>query len=144
MSTVHAVEAAEPYLQSAAAAKGDACVLSTSSIAATEVAAPDAYGAMKAALIHYAKGFARENAPKKIRCNAVSPGTILFKGSVWDAMQKATPDYFAQTLALNPLGRMGTPEEIAAAAVFLASPRSTFTTGINMVIDGCITHRVDF
>jgi 3-oxoacyl-[acyl-carrier protein] reductase len=54
------------------------------------------------------------------------------------------PDLYKQMIALNPLGRMGKPEEIAAAAVFLASPRSAFTTGINMVIDGTMAHRVNF
>ena len=47
-------------------------------------------------------------------------------------------------IARNPTGRMGTPEEIAAATVFLASPLSAFTTGINMVVDGAITQRANF
>jgi 3-oxoacyl-[acyl-carrier protein] reductase len=144
MGTKHAYDAAEPYLLAAAEAKGDACVLITSSMAATLTEGPDAYGAMKAALIHYGKGLARKGAPKKLRCNVISPGTILFEGGSWSYVRDNVPDLYKQMIALNPLGRMGKPEEIAAAAVFLASPRSAFTTGINMVIDGTMAHRVNF
>ena len=54
------------------------------------------------------------------------------------------PQFFDQMIKRNPTGRMATPEEVAAAAVFLASPRSSFTTGINMLVDGAISSRVNF
>ena len=54
------------------------------------------------------------------------------------------PKLFEQTLARNPTGRMGSPAEIASAVVFLSSPRSSFTTGANLVIDGALTQRVDY
>jgi 3-oxoacyl-[acyl-carrier protein] reductase len=54
------------------------------------------------------------------------------------------PAFFDQMIQRNPTGRMATPEEIAAATVFLASPRSAFTTGINMVVDGAISRRANF
>ena len=54
------------------------------------------------------------------------------------------PGFFDQMIKRNPTGRMATPEEIAAATVFLASPRSAFTTGINMVVDGAISSRANF
>jgi 3-oxoacyl-[acyl-carrier protein] reductase len=99
---------------------------------------------MKAALIHYAKGLARQHAAKKVRVNVVSPGTVLFEGGVWAGIRDNRSEFFQQMIARNPTGRMGVPEEIAAAAVFLASPRSSFTTGSNLVVDGGITSRVNF
>jgi 3-oxoacyl-[acyl-carrier protein] reductase len=52
------------------------------------------------------------------------------------------PDLYAKALALNPTGRMATPEEIGRGIVFLASPASSFTTGTNLVIDGALTRGV--
>ncbi|HVN00158.1 MAG TPA: SDR family oxidoreductase [Caulobacteraceae bacterium] len=144
MGAVRALEAARPFLEKAGAEKGDAAFIMTSSVSAAEAAAPGAYGAIKAALIHFAKGVAREGAPRHLRCNVVSPGTIFFEGGVWGLTKQHAPDFFNAMIARNPTGRMGAPEEIAAATVFLASPRSAFTTGINMVVDGGITQRANF
>lgn len=144
LGAVRTFEAAKPFLEKAAQANGDACFMITSSISAAEASAPSAYGAMKAAQIHYAKGLARENAPKKIRCNVVSPGTVFFEGGVWGQVKAGMPAFFEQMIKRNPTGRMATPEEIAAATVFLASPLSAFTTGINMVVDGAISQRANF
>ncbi|HEY9217911.1 MAG TPA: SDR family oxidoreductase [Phenylobacterium sp.] len=136
--------AAKPFLEKAAAAHGDAAFVIISSVSAAETQRANAYGAMKAALIHLAKGLAREYAPKKIRANVVSPGTVFFEGGVWDQVKKGMPAMFEQTIARNPTGRMATPEEVAAAAVFLASPRSAFTTGVNLLVDGAISSRVNY
>jgi 3-oxoacyl-[acyl-carrier protein] reductase len=144
MGAVRSFEAAKPFLEKAAAANGDAAFLITSSISAAETDDPNSYGAMKAAQIHYAKGVARQNAPKKVRCNVVSPGTVFFEGGVWGNVKAGAPAFFEQMIKRNPTGRMATPEEIAAATVFLASPRSAFTTGINMVVDGAISRRANF
>ncbi|MFN3523647.1 MAG: SDR family NAD(P)-dependent oxidoreductase [Phenylobacterium sp.] len=144
LGAVRTFEAAKPFLEKAGQTHGDACFLITSSISAAEANAPSAYGAMKAAQIHFAKGLARENAPKRIRCNLVSPGTVFFEGGVWGNVKAGMPAFFEQMIKRNPTGRMATPEEIAAATVFLASPRSAFTTGINMVVDGAISQRANF
>jgi 3-oxoacyl-[acyl-carrier protein] reductase len=144
MGAVRALEAARPFLEKAGAEKGDAAFVITSSVSAAEASAPGAYGAIKAALIHFAKGVAREAAPRHLRCNVVSPGTVLFEGGVWGVTQERAPDFFKMMIDRNPTGRMGTPQEIAAATVFLASPLSAFTTGINMVVDGGITQRANF
>ena len=144
MGAVRSLEAARPYLEKAGAENGDAAFIITSSVSAAEASAPSAYGAIKAALIHYAKGVAREGAPKHLRCNVVSPGTVYFKGGVWGVTEERAPDFFKMMIARNPTGRMATPEEIAAATVFLASPLSGFTTGINMVVDGAISQRANF
>jgi 3-oxoacyl-[acyl-carrier protein] reductase len=144
LGAVRSFEAAKPHLERAAQASGDACFIIISSISAAETDAPGAYGPMKAAQIHFAKGVARENAKKKVRCNVISPGTVFFEGGVWGNVKANAPAFFEQMIARNPTGRMATPEEIAAAAVFLASPRSAFTTGINMVVDGAISRRANF
>jgi 3-oxoacyl-[acyl-carrier protein] reductase len=144
MGAVRALEAARPYLERAGAENGDAAFIITSSVSAAEASAPGAYGAIKAALIHFAKGVAREAAPRHLRCNVVSPGTVFFEGGVWGNAKAHAPDFFKMMIARNPTGRMGAPEEIAAATVFLASPLSAFTTGINMVVDGGITQRANF
>ncbi|HEY3797336.1 MAG TPA: SDR family oxidoreductase [Caulobacteraceae bacterium] len=144
MGAVRALEAARPYLERAGAASGDAAFIITSSVSAAEASAPSAYGAIKAALIHFAKGVAREGAPRKLRCNVVSPGTVYFKGGVWGNAEERAPDFFKMMIGRNPTGRMATPEEIASAAVFLASPVSAFTTGVNLVVDGGITQRANF
>jgi 3-oxoacyl-[acyl-carrier protein] reductase len=144
LGAVRTFEAARPHLEKAAGAHGDAAFIITSSISAAEADSPSSYGAMKAALIHFAKGVARENAPKKVRCNVVSPGTVYFEGGVWGNVKANMPGFFEQMIKRNPTGRMATPEEVAAATVFLASPRSAFTTGINMVVDGGISRRANF
>jgi 3-oxoacyl-[acyl-carrier protein] reductase len=144
LGAVRTFEAAAPLLEAAAAERGDAAFLITSSVSAAETDAPSAYGALKAAQVHFAKGIARAYGPKKVRCNVVSPGTVFFEDGVWGAVKRNAPAFFDQMLKRNPTGRMATPEEIAAATVFLASPRSAFTTGINMVVDGAISRRANF
>ncbi|WP_309645346.1 SDR family oxidoreductase [Phenylobacterium sp.] len=144
MGAVRSFEAAKPFLEKAGETKGDAAFIITSSVSAAEATAASSYGAMKAAQIHYAKGLARENAAKHIRANVISPGTVFFEGGVWGNVKAGMPQFFDQMIKRNPTGRMATPEEVAAAAVFLASPRSAFTTGINMLVDGAISSRVNY
>jgi 3-oxoacyl-[acyl-carrier protein] reductase len=144
LGAMNAFEAARPHLEQAAADHGDAAFVMISSVSAAEAQSGSAYGAIKAALIHYAKGLARECAKKKVRVNVVSPGTIYFKGGVWHMIEQNMPDRYAQAMKSNPMGRMGAPQEIANATVFLASPVSSFTTGANLIVDGGITQRVNF
>ncbi|MGH6997188.1 MAG: SDR family NAD(P)-dependent oxidoreductase [Phenylobacterium sp.] len=144
LGAVRSFEAAKPFLEKAGETHGDAAFLITSSVSAAEAANASSYGALKAALIHYAKGLARENAAKHIRANVVSPGTVFFEGGVWGNVKAGMPQFFEQMIKRNPTGRMATPEEVAAATVFLASPRSAFTTGINMLVDGAISSRVNY
>jgi 3-oxoacyl-[acyl-carrier protein] reductase len=102
------------------------------------------YSAVKAALIPYVKSLAANLASRNVRANLVSPGTIYFKGGVWHVIEQNRPDFYKQALARNPMGRMGTPEEVANAVVFLASPRASFITGANLICDGSITQRVQY
>jgi len=141
MHTVRAVTASLPYLEKS---KAPAIVI-VSSVSGREVDfTGPAYGAFKAALIHYAQRMAFELAPKMIRVNSVSPGNTYFVGGVWEHIEKNMPDLFSRALSLNPTGRMASPEEIGRGIVFLASPASSFTTGTNLVIDGALTKGVQF
>lgn len=139
MHTVRAVNAALPYLEKSTAP----AIVIVSSVSGREVDfTGPAYGAFKAALIHYSQRLAFQLAPKMIRVNAVSPGNTYFDGGVWQHIEKNLPDLFKQAMALNPTGRMATPEEIGRGIAFLASPASSFTTGTNLVIDGALTRGV--
>jgi 3-oxoacyl-[acyl-carrier protein] reductase len=144
LGAVNAFDAARPFLEKAAEKDGDASFVIIASVSAAEADNAASYGPIKAALIHYAKGLARQFAKKKVRANVVSPGMVYFEGGVWSMVEKNMPDYFKQAVARNPTGRCATPQEVANAAVFLASPASSYTTGINMLIDGTISRRVNF
>lgn len=144
LGAVRATEAAMPFLEKAAEKSGDASIVIISSISAAETSYGNSYGAMKAAQIHLAKGLAKEKAGKHIRVNTVSPGTVYFKGGVWNMIEEHMPDMFKETMGRNPMGRMATPQDIANAVVFLSSPMSSFTSGINMIVDGALSGRVNF
>jgi 3-oxoacyl-[acyl-carrier protein] reductase len=141
MGTVVGVEAALPLLEKS----GAGAVVIIGSVAAVEVTGPTRpYNAVKAALLPYMKSTAQNYARKHVRVNMVSPGTIYFKGGVWNIREEKQPELFKGALARNPMGRMGKPEEVADAVAFLASPRASFITGANLIIDGAITQRVQF
>lgn len=141
MGTVAGIEAALPFLEKSAA--GAIVVIGTTG--AVEIAgAPRPYASVKAALVPYVKALARNLAAKGVRANMVSPGNVYFKGGVWNAVEQQNPELFQTMLSRNPMGRMGTPAEVADAVVFLASPRASFITGTNLIIDGALTQRVQF
>ncbi len=141
MGSVRVVGAAMPWLEASDAGS----IVIISSVSGREVDfAAGPYGAFKAALIHYAQGLAFQLAGKGIRANTVSPGNTYFPGGVWERIEQGNPALFAQSLALNPTGRMGRPEEVARAVVFLASPAASFITGTNLVVDGALTRGVQF
>jgi 3-oxoacyl-[acyl-carrier protein] reductase len=144
LGAVNAFEAARPFLETSGERNGDAAFVIISSVSAAQADTASSYGPVKAALVHMAKGLAREYACKKIRVNVVSPGTVYFKGGVWNMVEQNMPKRYEDALARNPTGRMATPQEIANAAVFLASPASSFTTGSNLIVDGAISNRVNF
>ncbi|MGY3080836.1 3-oxoacyl-[acyl-carrier protein] reductase [Bradyrhizobium sp. LM6.10] len=144
LGAVHAFDAARPFLEAGGEKSGDAAFVIISSISAAQADLASSYGPIKAALIHMAKGLARQYAKKKIRVNVVSPGTVYFKGGVWNMIEQNMPKRYEDAMSRNPTGRMATPQEIASAAVFLASPVSAFTTGSNLVVDGAISNRVNF
>lgn len=141
MGTVRLVKAAMPHLESSEVP----AIVTISSVSGREVDfAAGPYGTAKAALIAYTQGLAYQLAGKGIRANSVSPGNTYFPGGVWEGIETGNRELFDLAMSLNPTGRMGTAEEMAAGAVFLASPVSSFTTGSNLVIDGALTRGIQF
>jgi 3-oxoacyl-[acyl-carrier protein] reductase len=136
MHTVNAVAAAVPILEKSTSGS----IVLISSVSGFEVDfAAGSYGALKAALIHYAKGLSRQLVGKGIRVNCVSPGNTYFDGGIWQTIEKNMPDLFNSTLKVNPTGKFGTPAEVANGVVFLSSPVASRISGTNLVIDGALT-----
>ena len=141
MHTVRLVNAAMPHLERSDAAS----IVTIGSVSGREIDfAAGPYGTFKAAIIHYTQGLAYQLAAKGIRANSLSPGNTYFPGGVWENIEENVPEWFAQAVALNPTGRMAKPEEIARAAVLLASPAASFITGANLLVDGALTRGVQF
>lgn len=133
MAAVRASRAALPYLK----ASPHGCILHTSSIAAYHPSARSApYAAAKAALNQYTTSQAAMLAKHRIRVNAIAPGSIEFPEGLWDRRKVEAPELYQQTLAKIPFGRYGKPEEIANAALFLASPFASWITGQTLCVDG--------
>lgn len=141
MSAARGVEAALPFLKQSEAG---AVVFISSTAALEYLGVPQPYNAMKAALIAHASDLAQALAPRGIRVNTVSPGPIYFEGGNWQMIQQAMKPIYDRALAQCALGRMGTPEEVARAVVFLASPAASYVTGTNLVVDGGFTKRVQY
>ncbi|KAK4991336.1 hypothetical protein LTR50_001921 [Elasticomyces elasticus] len=141
MGIVTLVSAALPHLEKT---KGNIIAISSVSGRDIDFTAPGPYGAFKAALIHYISQLAHVHAPKGVRANTVSPGNIYIEDGVWGGIEKGNPELFKAQFEKNPMGRMGRPQEIADAVVFLASERSAFTSGANFVVDGAVCNGVQF
>lgn len=95
------------------------------------------YNMAKAAEISLAKGLSRELAKDNILVNSVAPGSLMFPGSSWERRRRADPEGIAAYLKAEvPLGRFGTPEEVAAVVTFLASDRASLVTGACWSVDG--------
>lgn len=139
MHTVRLVRAAMPHLERSDAAS----IIAISSVSGRESDfASGPYGTAKTAIIGYIHGLAMQLAPKGIRANTVSPGNTYFKGGVWESIEAGNPELFETAVALNPTGHMGTPAEVAAPVVFLASPRARRVSGTNLVVDGALTRGI--
>jgi 3-oxoacyl-[acyl-carrier protein] reductase len=133
LSATNAVSACAPLLR-----RNSGSIVCISSICGLEaLGCPLPYGAAKAALNSYVRGAARWLGADGIRINAIAPGNIVFPGSVWE--RKLREDEAGVKAMLDrdvALRRLGNPEEVADLTAFLASPRSSFTTGAVYVLDG--------
>jgi len=132
MASVRAVWQVTPWME----ARGGGAIVHISSISGLETGSPPAYTAVKAALIAHAKSTAAELAPKNIRVNCIAPGSIYFEGGFWEQIEHANKEMYDATLAGIPFGRMGTPEEVANAVVFMASPAASWVSGSLLLVDG--------
>jgi 2-keto-3-deoxy-L-fuconate dehydrogenase len=117
----------------------DGSIINIASVVSSEMGAPQryAYGTTKAAIIGLTKSVARDYIAEGVRCNAISPGTV--ETPSLHVRIAATGDLEkgrAAFIARQPMGRLGSPEEIAAVAVLLASGEASFMTGANIIIDG--------
>jgi 3-oxoacyl-[acyl-carrier protein] reductase len=141
LGTVRAVEAAQPFLEKSDAAS----IVGIASTAAVNVSGSiRAYTGHKAAIIAYMSSLSTMLGGQGIRANTVSPGAIFFEGGVWDVRKREKPEMYAAAIKRAPFGRLGKPEEVANAVVFLASPAASYISGTNVIVDGAATTRIQF
>ncbi|MGE2713414.1 SDR family NAD(P)-dependent oxidoreductase [Mycolicibacterium litorale] len=129
--TVYTVQAVLPLLN-----EGASIVLMGSTAAHTGTPAFSAYAASKAAIRSFGRTWAAELAARGIRVNTVAPGSTETPGLKGLAPSGQEQPMLDEMVAAIPLGRLGRPEEVAAAVVFLASDQSSFATGGELFVDG--------
>lgn len=133
LASVRAARKVAPWMIEA----GGGAILFISSIAAIEaIGSPAPYAAVKAALISYSKTQAMLLGARNIRVNTLAPGSIEFPGGVWEKARLAKAPRYDAVRASIPFGRLGEPQEVADAAVFLVSDRARWITGQCVSVDG--------
>lgn len=115
-------------------AQGGGVILNVSSVNGVQYFGNEVYSAAKAGLINLTRSVAVRYGPDGIRCNAVAPGTIATPH--WDARLAVEPDVLDRVAQWYPLGRVGRPEDVSAALVFLASDAASWITGATLPVDG--------
>ncbi|MCC4309816.1 SDR family oxidoreductase [Alcanivorax marinus] len=133
MGTVRAAHYCLPHLKQTPGAS----IINIASIAALHASTRTApYAAIKAAVTHYTGSLAVSMATHGVRVNGLAPGSIEFPGGVWDQARQHNPDLYQRIRGGIPFGRLGTPEEVANVALFLASDLASWITGQTLVVDG--------
>ncbi len=141
MGSVRAAETVIPHMTKA----GQGSIVFIASTAAVETfAAPQSFNALKASVLTYSAQLSQAVAASGIRVNVVSPGPIYFDGGAWEFIKNNMAEFYQMSLAGQPSGRMGTPQEVANAVAFIASPAASWITGENLIVDGGFTKRVAF
>jgi 3-oxoacyl-[acyl-carrier protein] reductase len=133
LATVRASRAAIPHLEKA----GGGAIVNISSISGYRASSRSIpYAAVKAAVINYTQSQALMLSSKRIRANAIAPGSIEFPGGLWEERKTSNPKLYEGILKSIPWGRLGTPDEIAAVALFLVSDMASWVTGQTITVDG--------
>jgi NAD(P)-dependent dehydrogenase (short-subunit alcohol dehydrogenase family) len=141
LGAVRSVEAATPALVESSAAS----VIFIGTTAAVETfMGPTSYNAIKAALITHANGLSQALGSKGIRVNTISPGPIFVEGGSWDRIKQHRAEMYEDAQKTHPGGELGEAQDVANATVFLSSPAAKHITGVNLVVDGGYTKRVNF
>src|SRR5918998_5501136 len=112
-------------------------ILNISSVNALGYYGNEAYSAAKAGLLSLTRSLAVRYGPSGIRVNAIAPGTL--RTPAWEERRRQDPGIFERVSAWYPLGRVGEPEDVANAALFLASDEAAWITGATLVVDGGLT-----
>jgi 3-oxoacyl-[acyl-carrier protein] reductase len=137
LHAAHAVRSAVPHLQR----RGGGAVLIIASITGWKPGPKSSYASAKAAEIHLAAALAQELGSRRIRVNALSPGSVLFEGGGWDRFRLAQPERFAAFAREDfPAGRLVALEEVVDTACFLLSERAGGINGANICVDGAQDH----
>ena len=116
--------------------RGKGAIVAVGSVNGKDYCGNPAYSAAKAALVMWIKAIACEYGPKGVRANVVHPGTIMTEAPSWKARQERDPEIFAKLARSYPVGRVGRPDDIAAAVAYLASDEASFVHGTELVVDG--------
>jgi 3-oxoacyl-[acyl-carrier protein] reductase len=141
MHTVRGCDTLMPHLEKSGSGS---IVIIASTNALETFGVPQAFNAMKAALVTYAKQLSQHVGRRGVRVNSVCPGPVYFEGGNWELIKGTMPKLFDYALKQIPSGKMGAPEEIARVVVFVASPAGSLMTGSNVVADNGFTKRVQF
>jgi NAD(P)-dependent dehydrogenase (short-subunit alcohol dehydrogenase family) len=117
--------------------RGAGAIVNVASVNGLGYYGNEAYSAAKAGLISLTGSVAARYGRHGVRANAVAPGTI--RTAAWDARVAREPDLLTRLARWYPLGRIGTPDEVAACVLFLASDEASFVTGATLTVDGGLT-----